>query len=1153
MNFLDIDILGIGETHLTCENNIEIAGYTWIGHNRANLHRKARVGSGGVGLLYKKELSNVYHVSVLNNSYEGILWTKFTQKNSEFTFLVCVCYLPPENSSRQVDVVEYLDTLTSQLYSYQNLGPFYLCGDFNARCGDSEDFIVGVDNVPQRNVVDFKTNKSGDLLIDFLINVNCCILNGRNHIQNDFTYISNIGRSVVDYCLVPYENVNQFSEFKVWTATDLLQEAQCVDVLDASSKVPDHSVITWSINLMNDSANLGISNGVKTGVKKYNLKSIDGNFAEDSVKLQCVMDKIHELERVSVSQQCLDNLYTEFVEALKSEMDLKLEPRDVRINSGDKQIRRKAKPWWNKELSLYWNEVRLSEKQWLKDNTVNKNISLGNYKNKRKLFDKEVRKAKRQYWYRKQNDLSELTSKNQPDFWKEFGKIGIGAKRAAIPMEIITENGDTCEDVEQILQKWEDDFKNLLNCKDSNNSDRHDGSSDEIVTLPVPDDIMMKLNADISLEEVHNALQRAKDNKATGCDDIPSEVLKNTNTANILVKLFNTCFVNSIIPNVWKRSIINPIPKSSSKDPRDPLGYRGISLAPSSYKLYCSVLNERLNKFVTELDIINDNQNGFRKKRSTADHIISLSTVIETRKSTRLPTFAAFIDFKTAYDKTNRNLLFSKLLQNGISGRFYDAIKTIYAEVKSCVRINGLKTNWFDINCGLKQGCLLSPIFFNLYVNDIVQSLSELGVGIDIGGEKLSILLYADDIVLLAESESDLQKMLDVLNVWVSNNSMVVNFLKSNVVHFRNNAKPRTSHVFTCGNDVIDISDSYVYLGVLFTEHLDYNQMAKHVSKSASRALGLLIAKTKCLGGVPYDTFTKLYDCMVYPIISYGAVVWGDREFSCISAVQNRACRYFLGVGKYTPNAAVSGDMGWIPAHMRTWNSVIRQYCRLSNMGHECLAARIFTWAKCKPMNISNWSNRIKKFLIKADLWDKVLNIVNTNSYLNPNLLICDVFAQNSNCFFTKWHNDVTRDTAKRGHGRNKLKMYRCIKQIYGTEDYVKLSILPSHRSALAKFRCGVAPLRIETGRYEGLAVQDRTCFYCKDEIETEEHCLLYCGLYNDLRYELFNFLIPIYPNFNYLSNDEKLSVILADGKVARKSARTCYEILRKRKSFIYL
>ncbi len=81
--------------------------------------------------------------------------------------------------------------------------------------------------------------------------------------------------------------------------------------------------------------------------------------------------------------------------------------------------------------------------------------------------------------------------------------------------------------------------------------------------------------------------------------------------------------------------------------------------------------------------------------------------------------------------------------------------------------------------------------------------------------------------------------------------------------------------------------------------------MAKVVSQSAGRALGLLIAKYKTIGGMPYDVYTKLYDSLIRPIISYGAVVWGAKRFSCINAIQNRAMRFFLGTGKYTPTAAV--------------------------------------------------------------------------------------------------------------------------------------------------------------------------------------------------------------------------------------------------------
>ena len=149
------------------------------------------------------------------------------------------------------------------------------------------------------------------------------------------------------------------------------------------------------------------------------------------------------------------------------------------------------------------------------------------------------------------------------------------------------------------------------------------------------------------------ALDRSKNGKACGIDEIPIEVLRNDTSVSFLYVLFNVCFDKSILPSMWNKCIINPIPKSSTTDHKDPLSYRGIALASSMY----NVLNTRISSWCEENDKVTDEQNGFRKNRSTIDHAITLTNIIDTRKKRKLSTYCAFTDFRKAYDCINRDLL----------------------------------------------------------------------------------------------------------------------------------------------------------------------------------------------------------------------------------------------------------------------------------------------------------------------------------------------------------------------------------------------------------------------------------------------------------------------------------------------------------------
>ena len=114
------------------------------------------------------------------------------------------------------------------------------------------------------------------------------------------------------------------------------------------------------------------------------------------------------------------------------------------------------------------------------------------------------------------------------------------------------------------------------------------------------------------------------------------------------------------------------------------------------------------------------------------------------------------------------------------------------------------------------------------------------GYGIDIDGTKVSVLQYADDIAIMAESEEQLQNMLDILYNWCRVNKMQVSLEKTNVVHYRNVSTNRTDCTFQFGTDKIDISESCKYLGLVLDEFLNYDITAKYVANYATRALGLV-------------------------------------------------------------------------------------------------------------------------------------------------------------------------------------------------------------------------------------------------------------------------------------------------------------------------
>ena len=176
----------------------------------------------------------------------------------------------------------------------------------------------------------------------------------------------------------------------------------------------------------------------------------------------------------------------------------------------------------------------------------------------------------------------------------------------------------------------------------------------ELCNVDVNDYDYNKRFVPAELDKVCDHLKLAK---VVGPDMIPNEVLKHGGIRNLLLQFLNMCFVNNVIPSIWRKAIIAPIPKSASKDPCVPLNYRGIRLLSCLYKLYTSLLNLRMCNHCEKHGYLVDEQNGFRPDRSCQDHIYVLSSIIRNRKSTGENTYCAFVDFKKAFDWVSRDLL----------------------------------------------------------------------------------------------------------------------------------------------------------------------------------------------------------------------------------------------------------------------------------------------------------------------------------------------------------------------------------------------------------------------------------------------------------------------------------------------------------------
>ena len=296
----------------------------------------------------------------------------------------------------------------------------------------------------------------------------------------------------------------------------------------------------------------------------------------------------------------------------------------------------------------------------------------------------------------------------------------------------------------------------------NNNTDLQNTETDPSCTL----------NDHLTEEEVLKNIKKLQNNKAPGTDMTINEYIKTTkNILLLLYVMFSNMILDSgVMPSEWLIGMIVLIYKNKG-DIEDVNNYRGITLLSCLGKLFTSILNDRLTMYSITINIINETQAGFRQDYSTLHHIFLLKSVIDLFNWRKKKLFCLFVDYKKAFDLVWRDGLWFKLVKEKVNGKILDVIRNMYDNIRSCAMLNQETSENFLCNMGVRQGENLSPFLFAFYVNDIESKLLEYNCNfLDFGHDlidsylKLLVLMYADNTIILCDSERGMRQTLTALN-----------------------------------------------------------------------------------------------------------------------------------------------------------------------------------------------------------------------------------------------------------------------------------------------------------------------------------------------------------------------------------------------------
>ncbi|CAM1325864.1 Uncharacterised protein r2_g3476 [Pycnogonum litorale] len=417
--------------------------------------------------------------------------------------------------------------------------------------------------------------------------------------------------------------------------------------------------------------------------------------------------------------------------------------------------------------------------------------------------------------------------------------------------------GKCLTEQQEILQRWTEYCSELYNYQSNGDP--------AVLNCPhAPDED----EHPILREEVEAAIKSLKKGKSAGVDNIPAELVQAGGEAMIsaLTTICNKIWQTGKWPTPWTQSLIITIPKKGNLQLCQ--NYRTISLICHPSKVMLKIILQRLKPQVEK--IIAEEQAGFRAGRSTTEQIFNLRILSEKYLQHQQDLYHVFIDFKKAFDRVWHAALWATMKKYNISANLVKMIQDLYDKATSAVLFNGHIGDWFHTTVGVRQGCLLSPTLFNVFLERIMTDALEDHEGtVSIGGRTITNLRFADDIDGLAGNEQELAMLVESLDTTSVAYGMEISAEKTKVM--TNNINGISADMKVNGQKLGHVS-RFKYLGSTITDEGSKPEVLSRIAQTTAA-----LTKLKPIwsdNNITLQSKVRLMRSLVISIFLYACETW---------------------------------------------------------------------------------------------------------------------------------------------------------------------------------------------------------------------------------------------------------------------------------------